>query len=116
MYFVEELHSEKEVVARSGLKFDKKELDLAKKLIETLAASFEPEKYQDEYKRNVEDLIEKKRKGLKVTPIRQPKQTPVIDLMQALQQSLAKNATRKAATKKTAAAKKTVRKRGREVA
>ena len=66
-------------------------IDLAKKLIETLAAPFKPEQFHDEYKQNVEKLIETKRKGRKVTPIRQPKAAPVIDLMQALQQSLAKN-------------------------
>jgi len=121
MYFVEELHKEKEVVAPKQGKFEKKELDLAKQLIQTLEGSFEPEQYHDEYKRNVEDLIEKKRKGQKVTPIRQPKQTPVIDLMQALQQSLAKNKapakTSKPAARKTQAVgkkaepKKTARKR-----
>ncbi len=91
MYFVDELHKDKETGAPAQTKFDKKELELAKKLVETLAAPFQPEQYHDEFKRNVEDLIEKKRKGQKITPIRQPKQTPVLDLMAALQQSLAKN-------------------------
>ena len=101
MYFVDELHKANEVGVRKGGKFDKKEIDLAKKLIETLAAPFHPEEYHDEYKQNVEELIEKKRKGQKVTPIRQPKTAPVIDLMQALQQSLARTGKSKPATKKT---------------
>jgi len=92
MYFSDELHREKQVVARKQAKFEKKEIELAKKLIGTLAAPFKPEQFHDEYKQNVEKLIETKRKGRKVTPIRQPKTAPVIDLMQALQQSLAKNA------------------------
>jgi DNA end-binding protein Ku len=92
MYFADELHKEKQVTAPKQGKFDKKEIELAKKLIETLAAPFKPEQFHDEYKQNVEKLIESKRKGRKVTPIRQPKAAPVIDLMQALQQSLAKNA------------------------
>ncbi|MDQ2842570.1 MAG: Ku protein [Acidobacteriota bacterium] len=92
IYFVDELHREKETATPKGAKFDKKEMDLAKKLIETLAAPFKPEQFHDEYKQNVERLIEDKRQGRKVTPIRQPKTAPVIDLMQALQQSLAKNA------------------------
>src|SRR5579884_1924456 len=115
MYFVDELHKANEVPAPKQAKFDKKELDLAKKLIDTLAGAFRPEQYHDEYKQNVEKLIEAKRKGHKVTPIRQPKKAPVIDLMQALQQSLAKTA--RSESKTTAAGKaKPARKRGAKVA
>jgi DNA end-binding protein Ku len=107
MYFVDELHKANEVPVASG-KFDAKELELAKKLIDTLAGPFKPEKYHDEYKRNVETLIEKKRKGQKVVPIRQPKTAPVADLMQALQQSLArtsgKTSSKKASRKRKAVA------------
>jgi DNA end-binding protein Ku len=109
MYFVDELHKANEVGVRKGAKFDRKEIDLAKKLIETLASPFRPEEYHDEYKQNVEELIEKKRKGQKVTPIKQPKTAPVIDLMQALQQSLAK-------TGSTSKTKKPARKRASKVA
>jgi len=89
MYFEDELHKEKDMGAPAQTKFEKKEMDLAKKLVETLAAPFQPQQYYDKFKRNVEELIEKKRTGQKITPIRQPKQTPVLDLMAALQQSLA---------------------------
>ncbi len=91
MYFADELHKDNEVTVPAPAKFDKKEVELAKKLIETLASPFQPGQYHDEYKQNVEQLIEKKRKGQKVTPIRQPKTSPVTDLMQALQQSLVQN-------------------------
>ena len=111
MYFVEELHKAKEVPVPKAAKFEKKELDLAKKLIDTLASSFEPQHYHDEYKLNVQKLIESKRKGKKVTPIRQPKTAPVVDLMQALQQSLAKTANARSAAPAKAKAKKTVSRR-----
>ena len=110
MYFVDELHKANEVRVAKPAKFDKREVDLAKKLIETLAEPFKPEEFHDEYKQNVEELIEKKRKGQKITPIRQPKAAPVIDLMQALQRSLAKSG------KKPASAKKTASKRSARVA
>lgn len=117
MYFVDELHKANEVAAPKTAKFEKKEVDLAKKLIETLAGSFKPEQYHDEYKKNVEELIEKKRKGQKVTPIRQPKKAPVIDLMQALQQSLSRTAaTRKSAPSSKPTARKPARKRAAHVA
>lgn len=117
MYFVDELHKSNEVKAPSAAKFDKKEIDLAKKLIDTLAGPFKPEQFHDEYKKNVEQLIEKKRKGQKVTPIRQPKKAPVIDLMQALQQSLAKTShgSKTAAGSKTSS-KKAARKSAAQVA
>jgi len=115
MYFVSELHKEKEVVAPAQAKFDKKEAELAKKLIETLAAPFNPEQFHDEYKQNVEKLIEAKRKGRKIKATEQPKKAPVIDLMQALQQSLARN-TQGAASVSAKTGKgsgvKAVRKRG----
>lgn len=110
MYFADELHKANEAKPAKPGKFDKKELEMAKKLIETLAAPFQPEEYRDEYKHNVEELIEKKRKGRKVTPIRQPKTAPVVDLMQALQASLARTGAGKS-TKTTV--KKSTRKRAR---
>jgi DNA end-binding protein Ku len=88
MYFVDELHKERDVTPAKTAKPQKKELDLAKQLIETLAAPFKPEQFHDDYRRNVERLIQAKQKGRKVTPIKQPKKAPVIDLMQALQKSL----------------------------
>lgn len=116
MYFVDELHKANEVPVPTSAKFDKKEVDLAKKLIETLAGPFKPERFHDEYKQNVEKLIEKKRKGQKVTPIRQPKTAPVIDLMQALQQSLARTHGGKVTGSTKVTAKKTPRKRAAHVA
>ncbi len=111
MYFVDELHKGNEVKAPAASKFDKKEIDLAKKLIETLAAPFEPEKFHDEYKQNVEKLIEKKRTGQKITEIKQPRKAPVIDLMQALQQSLAKNAAGKSSKGHRSSPKRAAHKR-----
>lgn len=92
MYFVDELQKANaaKIPAQSKtLRPGKKEMDLARKLIETLAGPFEPEKYHDHYKQNVEKLIESKRKGKRIAPVKQPRKAPVIDLMQALQRSLA---------------------------
>ena len=117
MYFVDELHKSNEVSTPKPAKFDKKEVDLAKKLIETLAGPFKPEQFHDEYKKNVEQLIEKKQKGQKITPIKQPKQAPVIDLMQALQRSLAKTAgAAKSDSKSKTTTRKTARKHAAQVA
>lgn len=68
--------------------YSEKELDLAKSLVEHLAAPFKPEEFSDSYRENVERLIEQKQKGRKVTAFRQPKPAPVTDLMEALKRSL----------------------------
>jgi DNA end-binding protein Ku len=94
MYFVEELHRAKDTAPKKTPKLEKKELDLAKKLIESLAGPFKPEQYEDEYKRNVEKLIEAKQKGRKITAIKRPKKAPVVDLMEALQKSLKQKRTK----------------------
>jgi DNA end-binding protein Ku len=91
MYFVDELQKKNQakVPAQSKTKRpDKKEMELARRLIETLAGPFEPQKYHDEYKENVEKLIGSKRNGKKILSVEQPRKAPVIDLMQALQRSL----------------------------
>jgi len=90
MYFVDELHRAKAAPKNTSKQFSAKEMDLARKLIDTLASPFRAEEYQDEYKKNVEHLIERKRAGKSVTAVKQPAMKPVVDIMQALQASLAK--------------------------
>jgi DNA end-binding protein Ku len=65
------------------------ERKLARQLIESLAAPFEPQKYRDEYQENVRAMIAAKLKGQEVTEVAQPHMAPVIDLMEALKKSLA---------------------------
>jgi DNA end-binding protein Ku len=66
------------------------ELKMALQLIDNLAASWEPEKYTDEYRDNLMRLIEAKLKGRK--PKLQGRETPqqadVVDLMARLRASL----------------------------
>jgi DNA end-binding protein Ku len=66
-----------------------KELGLAKMLIETLAAPFDPSKFKDAYRERLQELIAAKAEGKEVAPaIAQPK-SKVVDIMEALQKSLA---------------------------
>lgn len=67
-----------------------RELEMARQLIESLSSEFEPERYRDEYREKVLDLIERKAAGeeIAVQPeAPQPKAVP--DLMAALEASLA---------------------------
>lgn len=65
-----------------------KELDMAKMLIDQLTNTFEPEKYQDDYRMDLMELIEKKIAGEEIKIAPQQQQTSVVDLMSALQASL----------------------------
>jgi DNA end-binding protein Ku len=67
----------------------KRELEMARQLIDSLTADFEPDKYHDEYREAVLDLIEKKADGQEVVlqPAEEPERVP--DLMAALEASLA---------------------------
>jgi len=65
-----------------------KELAMAKMLIEQLSAPFEPDKYKDDYREKVWDMIQSKIAGEEVRVAPEAPKTNVIDLMAALQASL----------------------------
>jgi DNA end-binding protein Ku len=70
---------------------EKRELEMAKQLIESLTSDFEPGKYHDEYREELLDLLERKAAGKEVVsaPSEEPKPTKAPDLMAALEESLA---------------------------
>jgi len=68
---------------------EEKELETAKMLIDQMSAEFDPEKYKDEYRTALMDLIEAKKDGNEVTTAEEkPKPDNVTNLMDALQESL----------------------------
>jgi DNA end-binding protein Ku len=95
-----------------------RELDIAKQLIESLAGPFDPDKYRDEYRDEVLNLIERKAAGeeIAVQPAAEEEDEPVPDLMAALKASLdavrhkdgaeAEEKPKKAPAKRKAPAKK----------
>jgi DNA end-binding protein Ku len=80
------------------------EIEMAKTLIENLAGEFDPTKYHDRYRNELLKLLEKKAKGKPLPERGQAEEGEVVDLMEALRQSVA--ATKKKSKKKTAAARK----------
>src|ERR671923_971811 len=71
------------------LKVSDREVKMAQQLIDSLSSDFEPEKYRDEYREKVLELIERKAAGeeIAVQPeAPEPKKVP--DLMAALEASL----------------------------
>jgi DNA end-binding protein Ku len=90
-----------------------RELAMAQQLIESLTSDFDPDKYRDEYRERVLDLIERKAQGETVTieaPAEEPQEVP--DLMAALEASIAsakgqsKPKAKRAPAKKSSAKKK----------
>jgi DNA end-binding protein Ku len=70
---------------------EKRELEMAKQLIESLTSEFKPRQYRDEYREELLDLLERKAAGKEVVsaPTEEPKPTKAPDLMAALEESLA---------------------------
>lgn len=67
-----------------------KELELAKTLVESLEATFEPEKYKDNYRENLQAMIKAKVEGKEIVETAAPAhKAPVIDILEALKMSLA---------------------------
>lgn len=87
----------------------KKEIDTAILLIDQLTTTFEPEKYHDEYRSQLLELIEAKKNGKEMIAVKQKEPAAnMTELMAALQASIDKTkpktakqpARKKAATKK----------------
>ena len=75
---------------KSELKASDRELKMAQQLIESLALDFAPERYHDEYREKVLELIEAKAEGAEIAVQPEaPKAERVPDLMAALEASLA---------------------------
>lgn len=88
MFYNDEIRMSEEYRTDTNLVKDK-ELQLAKTLIDSLAGEFEPQKYHDTYRDNLNRLIEAKIQGKKVVETPTPHIAPVIDIMEALKKSLA---------------------------
>ena len=100
MYYQDEIRQVDEFRTDTSL-VKEKELAMAKMLISSLEAEFEPQKYHDAYRENLQQMIEAKIEGKKVIETPTPQVTPVIDIMEALKKSLAEK--RKPAQVATAA-------------
>jgi DNA end-binding protein Ku len=103
MRFHDEVRATKDVPSAGGksTKPGKKELDAAVELIEALGADWKPDRYEDRYRKRLQQVVSKKRKGQTIEVPDDATGTPdaVPDLMAALEQSLkdAKKSGRKKA-------------------
>ncbi len=79
-----------EIAEVAEVKTTKRELDIAKQLVESLAGDFEPESFRDTHREQVLALIERKAQGkaIAVQPAPEEVAAPAPDLMSALKASL----------------------------
>jgi len=78
-----------------NIEVNEKELTMAIQLIENLSAPFEPQKYTDDYREALREIINKKIEGEEIEMPKEAPQKNIIDLMQALQASLEQTTPKK---------------------
>jgi DNA end-binding protein Ku len=91
MYFADEIRDPAHEIpqASEDLSFSDRELSTANLLIESMSSNWDPDLYEDEYRKRVERLIDEKRQGkVIVTERPETRPTAVVDLMEALQASV----------------------------
>jgi DNA end-binding protein Ku len=105
MHFADELADPEKLHVPKKLEVGKREMDMAKSLIGSMASKWQPEKYKDDYRKALMDVIEEKveagGKEIEEKPRKAPKPTKVIDLVSVLQKSLEQTGTKKKASAKS---------------
>jgi DNA end-binding protein Ku len=98
LYFKDEVIPVKDLdLPAASEKPQKKELSVALQLVNAISGKFEPEKYHDEYRSRVMELIERKAQGKEVIAQKAPAAPPrnVVSLMNALKASLSESARKR---------------------
>src|SRR5947207_15536 len=104
MHFADELADTSKLHVPKKVEVGKKEMNMAKSLIDSMSGKWDPEKYHDEYREALMDVIEKKVEAggqeIEEKPKKAPKPTKVIDLVSVLQMSLEQTAAAKKGAKR----------------
>src|ERR1700704_1251292 len=94
MHFASEVLTPEEL-SRPTTTLNDKELKMAQTLIDSMSSEWQPDKYRDEYRNAVMELIEQKAKNkqLPAAPAAAPRSTNVVDLVKVLQESINRSKT-----------------------
>jgi DNA end-binding protein Ku len=113
MHFADELADPEKLHVPKKLEVGKREMNMAKSLIGSMTSKWQPDKYKDDYREALMDVIEEKveagGKEIEEKPRKAAKPTKVIDLVSVLQKSLEQSGAKgksKSRAKKEHAAKK----------
>ena len=93
MHFASEILTPEELNNGSTTAISDKELKMAQTLIESMSVDWQPDKYKDEYRNAMMEIIEQKaqHKEIAKKPAPAMKTTNVVDLVKVLQESLNRN-------------------------
>jgi len=105
MHFADELADPAKLRVPKKVEVGKRELHMAKSLIDSMSSKWNPEKYKDDYREALMEVIEEKVEAggneIEEKPKKAPKPTKVIDLVSVLQKSLEQTGTKKKTTAKS---------------
>ena len=105
MHFADELADPGKLHVPKKTEVGKREMNMAKSLIDSMSSKWNPEKYRDDYREALMEVIEEKvetgGKEIEEKPKKARKPTKVIDLVSVLQKSLEQTGTKKKATAKS---------------
>ena len=105
MHFADELADPEKLHLPKKMEVGKREMSMAKSLIDGMTSKWEPEKYKDDYREALMEVIEEKveagGKEIEEKPRKAPKPTKVIDLVSVLQKSLEQTGGKKKAAAKS---------------
>ena len=103
MHFADELADPEKLHVPKKTEVGKREMNMAKSLIDSMSSKWNPEKYKDDYREALMEVIEEKveagGKEIEEKPKKAPKPTKVIDLVSVLQKSLEQTGGKKATGK-----------------
>jgi DNA end-binding protein Ku len=105
MHFADELADTSKLHIPKKVEVGKREMTMAKSLIDSMSSKWEPQKYKDDYREALMEVIEEKveagGKEIEEKPRKAPKPTKVIDLVSVLQKSLEESGAKRKTTGKS---------------
>ena len=96
LFFAEDVRSRAEIeeaVAETDVQ--EAELELAQQVIGSLVGEFAPEDFENQYRRELREMLEAKLAGKEIKRPEPVPETPVVDLMEALRRSVEQARTRR---------------------
>ncbi len=109
LYYAEDIRARDEIDDAVGeTEVEDPELEMARQLVASLVGEFDPEEFVNEYRGELKAMLEAKLAGEEIVAPEQPEPAKVVDLMEALKESVAQARKQKAtpAEKKKPAARK----------